>query len=190
MSHEDTKLWLSRSIDVSWLEHTFPALPPSARPTRTTYTTDRLTVGDEEIQYGYMRQAHTDGDLYVKFARANVIAAGGVVSNAGWPLLDYETGGWIGGLVAGYDTLIRSSDAQTQIVPANGAILGRADLETHRGMYFEIFDRLVKMLNKGLGPTEVVAQQPTKEFDARWGDSRDFVDRAYRSLWGHYAPDA
>ena len=31
---------------------------------------------------------------------------------------------------------------------------------------------------------------PAKEFEAQMGDSRIFVLAAFKSLWGHYAPDA
>ena len=57
-------------------------------------------------------------------------------------------------------------------------------------MYFAIFDRLVKMLVKGQGPDEAVAAKPAKEFEAKWGDSDVFVRASFKSLWGHYAPDA
>ena len=57
-------------------------------------------------------------------------------------------------------------------------------------MYFEIYDRLVKQLVKGMGPDEAYASGPAKEFEASWGDSRQFVLAAFRSLWGHFAPDA
>jgi hypothetical protein len=57
-------------------------------------------------------------------------------------------------------------------------------------MYAAIFDRLQKLLRKGLGPDEVVAQNPTKEFDAKWGNPTEFTTLAFKSLWGHMAPDA
>jgi len=190
IAHENTRLWLARPIKATWLDRPFGPLPENARPTRTTYTTDQLTFGSEEIEYGYMRQAHTDGDIYVHFRKANVLAAGGVVSNEGWPLLDYETGGWIAGLVAGYDRLLAVANDSTRIVPANGAVLTRTDLEAHRKMYFTIYERLVAGLTKGLGPDEVVASAPAREFAEQWGNPDRFVESGFRSLWGHFAPDA
>jgi hypothetical protein len=41
-----------------------------------------------------------------------------------------------------------------------------------------------------MGPEEAYASGPAKEFEARWGDSKPFVLASFRSLWGHYAPDA
>lgn len=190
IAHENTKLWLSRPIEASWLSKPFGPLPEKARPNKTTYAVDTLGYGGEEIEYGYMPQAHTDGDIYVYLQNANVLAAGGVVSAEGWPRLDWETGGWMGGLVAGYDRLLKVANDSTRIVPANGPVLARPDLQKHREMYFSLYERLVALLNKGLGPDEVVAAQPAKEFAGEWGDPDRFVESAYRSLWGHFAPDA
>ena len=75
-------------------------------------------------------------------------------------------------------------------MPANGPLLGRTDLQTHRKMYFTIYDRLVQSLLKGVGADEIVATQPAKEFVAQWGNPDAFVERSYRSLWGHYAANA
>jgi glyoxylase-like metal-dependent hydrolase (beta-lactamase superfamily II) len=189
IAHENTKLWLSRPIKAKWLSKPFGPLPEKARPNKTTYTTDSLSYAGEQIDYGYMFQAHTDGDIYVYFRNANVLATGGVVSAAGWPRLDWETGGWIGGLVAGYDRLIKVANDATRVVPANGPVLTRADLQKHRQMYMTIYERVVALLNKGLGPDEAIATEPAKEFAAEWGDPKEFVDSAFRSLWGHFAPD-
>ncbi len=137
-----------------------------------------------------MLQAHTDGDLYVYFRDSNVLAAGGIVSNEGWPIIDYETGGWIIGLVDGLKTLSGVVDDKTRIVPANGPVMTRTELLAQHDMYATIADRLGKLLRKGMGPEEVLAAAPTKEFDAQWGDSTRFVTLAFKSLWGHFAPDA
>jgi glyoxylase-like metal-dependent hydrolase (beta-lactamase superfamily II) len=190
IAHENTKLWLGRKINVDWLPAGFGPLPKIALPNKSFYTTDKLEFGGEELNYGHLGQAHTDGDLYVFLPKANVLVAGGVVSSEGWPLLDWQTGGWIGGLVAAYDRLLKVANDSTRVVPANGAIIGRKELQAYRDMYFTIFDRCVKLLVKSMGPDEVVALAPAKEFEAQWGDSKAFVEASFKSLWGHYAPDA
>jgi hypothetical protein len=57
-------------------------------------------------------------------------------------------------------------------------------------MYGTIYDRLTQLLNKGRGPGEAVAAQPTKEFDAQMGNPDEFVRRAFESLWAYVSPDA
>jgi glyoxylase-like metal-dependent hydrolase (beta-lactamase superfamily II) len=191
IAQENTRLWLARKyINVDWAPKPFLALPKVAQPTKTFYLTDELEFGGEKIAFGHLGQAHTDGDLYAYLPKANVLVAGGVVSSAGWPLLDWQTGGWIGGLVGAYDRLLKVANDSTRVVPADGPVIGRKELQAHRDMYFTIFDRLVKQLIKGMGPDEAYASAPAKEYEAQWGDSHAFVIASFKSLWGHYAPDA
>ena len=110
------------------------------------------------------------------------------VSNEGWPVIDYKTGGWIVGLVEGLNTLAGLVDDHTVIVPANGPNLTKADLVAQHDMYATIAYRLKKLLRKGLGPDEVAAAQPTQEFDGKWGDPKQFLDLAFKSLWGPPGP--
>jgi cyclase len=189
ISHENTKLWLGYANPVPGSQATYGPLPPRALPNDTTFDSGDLDFG-QHVHYGYLLQAHTDGDLYVFFPEANVLVTGGVVSADGWPVIDYKTGGWIGGLVEGLKTLITVADANTKIVPANGPVVTRAELESQRDMYAAIFERLGKLLRKGMSPAEAVAANPTQEFNAKWGEPTQFVTLAFESLWGHFAPDA
>jgi glyoxylase-like metal-dependent hydrolase (beta-lactamase superfamily II) len=190
IAHVNTKLWLTRRITVSWREGTYGPLPARALPNETFYSKSTMSLGAEQVDYGYLTQAHTDGDIYVFFRKANVLAAGGVVSANRWPVMDYETGGWIAGLVAGLDTLLKLADDQTKIVPADGPVLTKEDLKAQRTAYFTIYDRLVKCLTKGLSPAEALATEPAKGIKPEWGDAAPFVIASFKSLWGHFAPDA
>jgi len=191
IAHENTRLWLGYANPLpTQPDRTYGPLPPKARPGKTMYAAEKLQLGEEPVECGYLLQAHTDGDIYVFFRKSNVLVTGGAVSGEGWPIIDYRTGGWIVGMIDGLRTLIGIADASTRIVPANGPLLTRADLEAQRTMYSTISDRLAKMLRQGLGPDEVIARAPTAEFDAKWGDPKQFLGLAFRSLWGHFAPDA
>ena len=190
IAHENTRLWLGYENAVPGQARSYGPLPLQARPNETVYGAGKLTFDERPVEYGYLLQAHTDGDIYVFFPESNVLVTGGAVAADGWPMIDYQTGGWIGGLVDGLKTLIARCDAQTRIVPANGPILTRADLEAQRDMYATIYERLQKLLRKGMAPQEVIEAAPTREFDAKWGDPTLFVTLAFKSLWGHLAPDA
>jgi cyclase len=189
IAHENTKLWLTRRIVVDWLPGGYGPMPSKGLPTETFYKSATLSLGEEPVEYGYLPQAHTDGDLYVHFKKSKVLVAGGVASQDRWPVLDFQTGGWIAGLVAGLDRLLRIADDNTRIVPADGTLLTRADLQNQRAMYFTIYERLVQCLNKGLAPEEALATQPAKDLNPQWGDPSAFLTMAFKSLWGHYAPD-
>ncbi|PZN30898.1 MAG: hypothetical protein DIU71_11210 [Proteobacteria bacterium] len=190
VAHENTRLWLSTQSPLPGSEELFGPLPPVARPNETLYDTGTRPFGAERIDYGYLLQAHTDGDIYVHFPERNVLVAGGVVSGAGWPVIDWRTGGWIGGMVNGLSKLIELSDAQTRIVPATGPVLTRADLEERHAILAPLFAELRKMLTSGLGPLEAVEAGPLREYEAKYGDASTFVKTAFESLWGHLSPDA
>ena len=190
IAHENTKRWLEYPQTEPGHDKPYGPLSLKGRPNETVYDTGNLLFAGEHVEYAYVLQAHTDGDLYVYFRDSNVLAAGGIVSNEGWPIIDYETGGWIIGLVDGLKTLSGVVDDKTRIVPANGPVMTRTELLAQHDMYATIADRLGKLLRKGMGPEEVLAAAPTKEFDAQWGDSTRFVTLAFKSLWGHFAPDA
>jgi cyclase len=188
IAHENTRLWLATDVTWPWDGKRFTRLPKTAQPNKTFYTTGTLESG---VRYGYIPDAaHTDGDLYVYFPQQNVLAVGDAVSGQGWPVVDWPTGGWIGGIVGGLQRLQTVANAETRIVPARGPVLTLADLKAQTEMYGTIYDRLSQLLNKGRGPGEAVAAKPTKEFDAQMGDPDEFVRRSFESLWAYLSPDA
>jgi len=188
IAHENTRLWLTQNITWPWNGRRFTRLPRIAQPNKTFYDTGKLDSG---VRYGYIPDAaHTDGDLYVYFPKQNVLAVGDAVSGQGWPVVDWWTGGWIGGIVGGLQRLQTLANADTRIVPARGPVLSLADLKAQFEMYGTIYDRLNQLLNKGRGPSEAVAAQPTKEFDAQMGNPDEFVRRAFESMWAYLSPDA
>jgi glyoxylase-like metal-dependent hydrolase (beta-lactamase superfamily II) len=191
IAHENTRLWLTTDITWPYDGRTFEPLPAVALPTRTFYDTDELEAGGRTLRYGHLRHAaHTDGDLYVLFPHANVLAVGDAVTGEGWPEIDWWTGGWIGGIVGGLELLLALADGGTRVVPARGPVLTRADLEAQLAMYGTIYERLSRLLNSGRSPQEAVESQATVEFDAKMGNSDAFVRRAFESLWAYLSPDA
>jgi len=188
IAHENTRLWLTTDVKWPWNGRQFKRLPKIAQPNKTFYTNGKLDSG---IQYGYISDAaHTDGDLYVYFPQQNVLAVGDVLSNQGWPVVDWVTGGWIGGIVGGLQRISTIGNDKTVIVPGRGPVMTIADLKTQYDMYGAIYDRLSKLLNSGRGPTEAVEAKPAKEFEAKMGNPDEFVRRAFESLWAYVTPDA
>jgi cyclase len=191
MAHENTRLWLSRDVTRPWDNNrTIKRLPPEACPNSTFYAAGTVDVSGLEVGYGYLLQAHTDGDIYVRFPTENVLVTGAAISTSTWPLLDWWTGGWIGGLVDAFDALLAVTDENTRIVPGDGRVLTRAELVAQRQMYLTIFDRLSKLFFAGTEPADMLAAKPTKEFEDRLGDSELFLRLAFRGFGLHFGPDA
>jgi len=185
IASENTKLWLGTEIDVGWQKKTYEPSPKAALPNQTFYNSGKMTFGKEQVEYALMPQAHTDGDIYVFFPGPNILVAGDVVSVGSYPILDYTTGGWIGGMVNAQRTLLQLINMDTRILPGSGPVQTKADLQALNEMCNTLRDRLVKLMKQGMGPKEMIAAKPTKEFDEKWGDPELFIANAYRGLWGH-----
>jgi len=185
VAHENTRLWLTADVELEWQHKTYKPLPKAALPNDTFYTNGKMTFGGEPIEYGYLPQAHTDGDIYVFLPKSNVLMAGDLVSVGQYPILDYVTGGWIGGMVDAQKALLALANAETRIVPGVGPVQTRADLQAEFDMLSKVKDTLVKLMRQGFSPRDMIAAAPTKEFDAKWGNPELFIANAYRGMWGH-----
>ena len=67
IAHDKTRQRLRAGWYVPDADRYEPPLPAAALPTKTFYTTDETIVGDQRIEFGYLIEAHTDGDAYVRF---------------------------------------------------------------------------------------------------------------------------
>jgi cyclase len=186
VAHENTKLWLGADFYCDWQDNRhYTPRPKVALPTETFYTSGKMSANGQDIVYGYLPRAHTDSDIYVFFPRANVLVAGGLVSAGAYPILDYTTGGWIGGMNDASKALLGIANKDTRIVPAIGPVQTYADLQAQSEMLSTMRERLVGLMRKGIGTDDLAANPPTQEFNAKWGDPKLFLANAYRGLWGH-----
>jgi glyoxylase-like metal-dependent hydrolase (beta-lactamase superfamily II) len=188
VAHELTRLWMSTEYYVDWENTTYTPRVAAALPTRTFYSTDpqplSMRIGDEEIEYGHLPEAHTDGDIYVWFKNRNVLAAGGAVTFGAYPVVDYATGGWIGGLVDATKKLLEMTTADTLIVPENGPVQPRSHLAAQLEMLTVVRERIENLMRKGRSIAEMLDAGVTAEFDAAWGANRQrFVANIYHGLW-------
>jgi glyoxylase-like metal-dependent hydrolase (beta-lactamase superfamily II) len=182
IAHEYTRLWLTTDVESRWEQRTYQPVPKAALPSETFYTTGRLDFGGEQIEYGHLGQAHTDGDIYVRFRKANVLVAGDVVSVGRFPIVDPDSNGWIGGLASALETLVGLADDSTRVVPGLGAPQGLAHLKAEHAMVNTLRQRLAQLLAQGMSASEMIAAKPAAEFEAVWGDPTQFIRNAYPGM--------
>lgn len=185
IAHENTKLWLGTEIDVKWQNKVYPPRPAIALPTETTYAQGKLDFGGTTVEYGHLPQAHTDGDLYVFLPERNVLFTGDIMNVGAYPILDWSTGGWSGGMANAARKLLELADANTRVVPGLGPAQTKADLQAQYDMLNTVNTRLIGLLKKGMSAADMIAARPTAEFDAKWGDPALMIRNAYPGLWAH-----
>jgi glyoxylase-like metal-dependent hydrolase (beta-lactamase superfamily II) len=161
------------------------ARPKGAWPTQTFFNKEALKVGDEQIEYGYLLDAHTGGDLYVYFKSSNVLAVGDVASPVNDPELDWITGAWIGARVTAMDLLLKISNEKTQFVPGTGPVMTQAEFKAEREMMEIVRQRLFKQTRAGDGPKDMLEAGVLKDLPRTWKDPYKFIYAAAKGTWGN-----
>jgi cyclase len=185
MAHENTKKWLGQRVVIEAVNRTIEPLKPAGLPTDVFKAAGKIKFGGMTVEFAPVAPAHTDGDAYLFFLDANIVHTGDLLFNGTYPLIDYSTGGWIGGMVAAGDRLLKVGDAQTRIVPGHGPMAAKDDLKASRDMLAAVHERLAKFHKEGKTAKEVVAAAPTKDFDEKFGKGMkpdQFVEIAYTGL--------
>jgi cyclase len=186
IAHENTRLWMSTPTWMPAQDSYRPPRPPAAIPKQTFRVGGTLKAGGERIDYGYLIEAHTSGDIYVFFRESNVLAVGDVASPARDPELDYFTGAWIGGRVDAMDRLVELCDDQTRIVPGFGPIMSRAALRIERDMMKTIYDRTVERVREGEYVEDMLKNGVMNGLVRTWKDPQKFLYDVHKGLWAHH----
>jgi glyoxylase-like metal-dependent hydrolase (beta-lactamase superfamily II) len=185
MAHENTKLWLAGDFFVDWEDRHYAPHPAAELPNKTFYKSGNVDIGGRRVDYWYVPRAHTDGDVAVYFGDANVLVASDLLSVDRYPVPDYATGGWIGGLVDASQKLLDSTDARTRIIAASGGVYGRAELEAQHEMCTAVRQQAAAAFRAGMSLDDFVASRPTAAFDERWGDPQQFLPLVYKGGFAH-----
>jgi cyclase len=163
-----------------------PPAPKEALPA-TTYTHQlKLSLRGRIAELRHIEHAHTDGDTYVYFKSANVLATGDTFTNRRYPNIDFLNGGNIKGMIAATDAYLKLANDKTKIVPGHGPLADKAALIEYRAMLVTARDRMAKLVKEGKSEDDVLAAKPFADLDATWALSeqagKNFIRVVYHSL--------
>lgn len=165
-----------------------PASPPEALPV-LTFDEAEFECGGETIHMVAVPPAHTDGDLVIHFRKADVIHAGDLFTNGGYPNIDASSRGWIGGMIAAADRILAMAGPKTRIIPGHGPLSTPDDLHAFRAMLAGIHDRLAPTADAKTPVDDVIRARPTAAFDPTWAkglfNGPMFTRLAYDGLLKH-----
>jgi cyclase len=168
-----------------------PPAEPDAVPTQTWLVGDsKVEVGGRVGQLHHTINSHTDGDTWVYFPDANVLATGDTVSRT-YPNLDWGNGGTIDGVVLAVERYLKTANDNTKIVPGHGALATKANLQEYHDMMATVRDRVKKLYDEGKTEEQVLAMKPLADLDAKWGAAQGlgtpttFLRNVYNSFRNH-----
>jgi cyclase len=186
IAHQNTRLWMGTEYYVEWEQKTYTPRPDAALPTETFYSHEpqprRYELGGYTIEYGHLAEAHTDGDIYVRFPADDVIAVGDVLAVDAFPLLDFSTGGWVGGNQDALRLLGGLVGPATQVIAGQGPPQTSTAITAQLAMLDEVGERIRLEIIKGKGVDEILAVNVMAGYESL-PEPRQFVHMLYQGLW-------
>lgn len=145
----------------------------------------RFGVTGEVLHFA---NAHTDGDIIVNIADANIIHMGDLLFSGRYPFIDLDAGGSVEGFIAALDEIIGFSDDETRFIAGHGPLSARNDLIASRDMLIEGRARIAALVEEGHDLAAIQAQNPLSDFHDAWNwgfiTSERMVWTFYRDITG------
>ncbi|GMR12655.1 MAG: MBL fold metallo-hydrolase [Gemmatimonadota bacterium] len=162
-------------------------MPEAGMPVVTFDRTMTFHWNGEDIRIFHVAHAHTDGDAVVHFQKGDAVHMGDTFFNGFYPFIDVDSGGNVNGMIRSAEAVLAFATSNTKIIPGHGPVTDVIGLRSYRTMLMTVRDRVLTMVNDGASQQEVVASNPTADFDEAWASRGDqwtgrFVVSVYRSL--------
>jgi glyoxylase-like metal-dependent hydrolase (beta-lactamase superfamily II) len=170
IAQDNTRKHLAGIQRVEDWDYNFLPLGPGGVPSEVFSKTHTLKLNGASINLKHYGPAHTDSDISVTFAEANVVHVGDTFWNGIYPFIDYSTGGSIDGTIHGAEATLAATTDKTIIVPGHGQpVSNRSELQAYRDMLVVIREKVAAMKRQGRPLGDIVAAKPTAVYDSKWG---------------------
>jgi glyoxylase-like metal-dependent hydrolase (beta-lactamase superfamily II) len=185
-AHAKTRQRLAAGYYLPDADRYQPPLAPAGRPTQAFHTQGTAAVGKTRIEYGYLLEAHTDGDIYVFFPDLNVVAVGDVVSPQRDPEFDWFGGGWLGGRLDSLARLLALGDKDTRFVPSVGPVVARAQVQAELDMHSKLFERMVEHVRLGETAADMLKAGVLDGLGRSFQDPAKLLYDLHKGFWAHH----
>lgn len=169
IAHENTLKRVSVPTRVEDWNFTFAPLPVAARPTVLVKGDKTLDFAGTKVVMKHFGPGHTDTDIWVYFAKADVLATGDIFWNGAYPFIDNANGGNINAAIRWADKAVEQSTSKTIVVPGHGPVGNRAQLIEFRDMLATVRNNVAALKKQGKSLDEIIAAKPTAAYDAKYG---------------------
>jgi cyclase len=164
---------------------TTPPSPNIALPVVTYHDGLSLHMNGDEIRTVHVHDAHTDGDSFVMWKKANVVHMGDLFFNrVTLPFIDLSSGGNARGMLAAANKVLAMTNDSTKYIPGHGPMATRGDLIAYRDMLKIVIDSVGNGIKAKKSLAQIQATKPAAKWDVPGafvsGDA--FVKAVYMSL--------
>lgn len=171
VAHDNVRVRMSAEQFSKMFDSTTPPSPSKALPVVTFNDSVSFHLNGDEIRGTHVARAHTDGDVFIHFRKANVIHTGDLFFAGRYPFIDIDSGGSVAGLVAAIDRMLALADDGTRIIPGHGDVTDKAGLAAYREMLAVTSGRMRDLVEAGKTVDEILAAKPFADYDEAqaWG---------------------
>lgn len=184
LAHDNVRVRMNSRYFSKFFNSTVEPSPAAALPVVTFSQGVTLHLNGQTIRVEHVAPAHTDGDSIVFFEEANVVHMGDTFFNGLYPYIDAGSGGTVDGMIAAADSVLARVDADTVIMPGHGPLTDRQGLQKFRDMLATVAERVQIGIDAGKSVDDMIAQKPSAEFDAEWGQGFITPDNWVKLLHG------
>jgi cyclase len=138
-------------------------------------------LNGEAIHVVHQKPGFSDADALVHFHAAKLVYMGEVFPGDGYPMIDPAQGGTLEGLLNTIE--FWTADAAFKVVPARGPVSNGQGLKEFYDMIVKVRDRVKRSMDSGRKEADILAEHPTAEFDAKWGNGRVKADEFVREIY-------
>ena len=186
IAQENVRTRLSTPQKIPMFDLELPPAAASGLPSVTFVDGEKLYWNNEELGLVHAPNASTDSDIFIHFNHANVLHAGELWYNGGYPVIDGGSGGTINGMIQGVDQVLELADDRSKIIPSHGAVGNKENLSDYRGMLATAANRVEKLKIAGQTLQQLLDSHPISDLDAQWSHgeitSEMFLTSVYNTL--------
>ena len=171
VAHDQVRMQMLEELRIPRRGGTFFPMPAeSARPVLTYSEAISFHLNGEEVRVFHAPPAHTGGDSFVYFTESDVLHLGDVFRTNMYPIIDHYNGGSFLGMIDAMGLAIGMAGPNTKVIPGHGeGFTDRRGMVDYQNLLFTLRDRVQEHVEQGHSIEQILAAEPTKDLDARWG---------------------
>jgi len=147
--------------------------PKASLPTITFKEGLNVHINGEAVEVTHIHNAHTDGDSFIFFPKANVLHMGDCLFNRRFPYIDMKSGGTVKGYRKAIETALTIVDDETTIIPGHGALATKKDLLDFLIMLDTVQGKVQTAMNRGIVLEKMDIDNLIEGYES-WGEH--FID--------------
>jgi cyclase len=179
VAHDVVRQRMSKETVNTRTNQTIPPRDKSAWPEITFADRMNFHLNDEDLELYHFTNGHTDGDIIIRFVKANTYHVGDLFNRGSYPYIDPNNGGDVKGYITNLDKILALVDDNAKIIPGHGNLATKADLKTYRDMIVDIHDQVAAAVKKGKKVEDIPALDIAAKYDATFVSGfvkrKDFV---------------